>query len=383
MNHQTSHPPRLLITLGDVAGVGPEVLVKAWPELTTFCRPVVVGDPGWVRRAMELLEGKSSVRALEGPTVAGTLHVPSPPPPPVRALKGVKTPDQAGADPEVIHFLEDRWRDLGNVQPGRVSAEAGQAAFDFLAHAINLTLAGLADGIVTLPLHKEGLHAAGLHYPGHTEILAEKTGASHYAMMLYARGPNLPHGLGVVHVTLHMALRRVFEHITTTAIMEKIHLLNEVMAKLKGGPPSLTLPHKGGGDKLKNPRIGVAALNPHASDGGLFGSEEAEVIGPAVAQARAAGLEVTGPWPADTLFVNAQRGEFDGVVAMYHDQGHIALKLLSGLRAVNVTLGLPIVRTSVAHGTAYDIAWKGVADHGSLLEAARVASLLAGMRSLS
>jgi 4-hydroxythreonine-4-phosphate dehydrogenase len=157
-----------------------------------------------------------------------------------------------------------------------------------------------------------------------------------------------------------MALRDVFRHITTDAVLEKIHLLHGVMRKLVARPP----------------RLAVAALNPHASDGGLFGDEEARIIAPAVERGRTAGIDVAGPLPSDTLFVQAQRGAFDGIVAMYHDQGHIALKLLTGLAAVNVTLGLPIVRTSVAHGTAYDIAGKGIADHRSLLEAARVAARL-------
>jgi 4-hydroxythreonine-4-phosphate dehydrogenase len=157
-----------------------------------------------------------------------------------------------------------------------------------------------------------------------------------------------------------MALRDVFRHITTAAVIEKIHLLHGVMRKLT----------------TRAPRLAVAALNPHASDGGLFGDEEAKIIRPAVEQAKQAGIDVTGPLPADTLFVQAQRGAFDGIVAMYHDQGHIALKLLTGLAAVNVTLGLPIVRTSVAHGTAYDIAGKGIADYRSLLEATRVAAKL-------
>jgi 4-hydroxy-L-threonine phosphate dehydrogenase PdxA len=179
-------------------------------------------------------------------------------------------------------------------------------------------------------------------------------------MMLYAHGSLVPHGLGVVHVTLHMALRDVFAHLSTDAIREKIHLLDTVMRKLCG----------------KKPRLAVAALNPHGSDGGLFGDEERAIIAPAVAQARDAGIDVAGPIPSDTLFVRAQRGEFDGIVAMYHDQGHIPLKLLSGLAAVNVTLGLPFVRTSVAHGTAYDLVDRGLAEPDSLLQAVRVASLL-------
>jgi 4-hydroxythreonine-4-phosphate dehydrogenase len=180
-------------------------------------------------------------------------------------------------------------------------------------------------------------------------------------MMLYARGPMLPHGLGVVHVTLHMALHDVFQQLSTKAVLEKIHLLDGVMRRLCP----------------REPRLAVASLNPHASDGGLFGDEEKRLIEPAVRAAQAQGIAVSGPWPSDTLFVRATRGEFDGIVAMYHDQGHIPLKLLTGLAAVNISVGLPIVRTSVAHGTAYDIAGKGQADPTSLIEATRIAAQLA------
>jgi len=184
--------------------------------------------------------------------------------------------------------------------------------------------------------------------------LAERTGTQRFAMMLYAGG------LGVIHVTLHMALREVFQHLTRAAVLDKIYLLDGVMTRLLE----------------RRPRIGVAGLNPHASDGGLFGNEEATIIQPALAAARAEGIEASGPWPADTLFVRARRGEFDGIVAMYHDQGHIAMKLIAGFQAVNISVGLPLVRTSVAHGTAYDIAGLGKADATSLVEAARVAARL-------
>ena len=319
--------PRLLITLGDVAGVGPEIVAKAWRDLHAFCRPIVIGDVGWMARYAPLVAAANSV-------------------------------ESAHSSPDCIACVQGTSQDLRHVTVGRVSAAAGRATYDFLCLAIDLTLAGRADGIVTMPLHKEGLHAAGVRHPGHTEILAERTGSKEFGMMLYAPpGANTRHGIGVVHVTLHMALCDVFQHITTEAVLEKIRLLENVMGKLCDGKP----------------RLAVAALNPHAGDGGLFGNEEATIIKPAVDRAKAAGIDVTGPLPSDTLFVRAQRGEFDGVVAMYHDQGHIALKLLTGLAAVNVTLGLPIVRTSVAHGTAYDIAGQGKADAGSLLEAARVA----------
>ncbi len=331
----TAHSPlpRLLITLGDVAGIGPEIVARAWPDLQALCRPVVVGDPGWVRRGLELVGSPARVAVIDHPAEAHT-------------AAGI-VPCVRGSD-----------QDLDAVQPGRVSAAAGRAAYDFLCRAIDWTLAGAADGIVTAPLHKEGLRAAGLPYPGHTEILAERCGVRAFAMVLAVPG------LAVAHVTLHMALCDVFRHLTTQGVLEKAHLLDHLLTRLLG----------------RRPRLGVAALNPHASDGGLFGDEEATLIAPAVEAARREGLEISGPWPADTLFVRARGGEFDGVVAMYHDQGHIALKLFGVGRAVNISAGLPLVRTSVAHGTAYDIAGRGVADATSLIEAARIAARLAATR---
>ncbi len=322
--------PRLLITLGDVAGIGPEIVVRAWPQLPAICRPVVVGDADWLRRTADLLGATATICS-------------------------VSSPDEAKPAADVIPCLQVATPDLRGVKIGQVSAAAGRAAYDFLCHAIDRTVAGEADGIVTAPLHKEGLRAAGLPYPGHTEILAERTGTRRFAMLLSTEK------LTVAHVTLHMALRAVFANLTTEAVLEKIQLLADILPRLIGRPP----------------RIGVAALNPHASDGGLFGDEEATLIRPAVDHARSLDIDASGPWPADTLFVRANRGEFDGIVAMYHDQGHIALKLLGGTDAVNISAGLPIVRTSVAHGTAYDIAGKGLADARGMVTAVRVAARLA------
>jgi 4-phospho-D-threonate 3-dehydrogenase / 4-phospho-D-erythronate 3-dehydrogenase len=254
--------------------------------------------------------------------------------------------------------------DALDVPPATIDARAGQAAYFALIKAIELAQAGEIDGLVTAPLHKAALRQAGHDYPGHTEMLAERCGVRDFAMMLYlAHGEQVrgPAGLGVAHVTLHMALANVFSNLTTAAIQSKIELLRSMMAQLKGSEP----------------RLGVAALNPHAGEEGLFGDEERRIIRPAVEQARQLAIDVEGPYPTDTLMVRARDGEFDGVVAMYHDQGHIALKLLGIHRAVNVTLGLPIVRTSVAHGTAFDIAWKGVARATSMIEAIRVAAVLA------
>lgn len=321
-----SNRPRLLFTMGDVAGIGPEIIARSWSDLNQVCRPVVVGDPEWLRRALMLVGSAADVRP-------------------------------GGEEPAAdrVPCLVASNQDLRGIQVGRVHAAAGRAAYDFLCTAIDETLAGKAAGIVTAPLHKEGLRAAGLPYPGHTEILAERTGTKSFAMLLYSEG------LGVAHVTLHMALRDVFRHLTTGAVLEKIRLLDGLLSRLHG----------------RRPRIGVAALNPHASDGGLFGDEEERIIRPAVETASGEGVDVSGPWPADTLFVRARGGAFDGVVAMYHDQGHIALKLFGPHRAVNISAGLPVVRTSVAHGTAYDIAWQGVADATGLIEAARIAARLA------
>ncbi|MHB1423200.1 MAG: 4-hydroxythreonine-4-phosphate dehydrogenase PdxA [Gemmataceae bacterium] len=321
--------PCLLLTLGDVAGIGPEIVARAWPDLLPLCRPAIVGDPTWVKRGLELVGSPACVRVIAHP-------------------------DEAEPRVDVLSCLPGSDRDLSAVESGRVSAAAGQAAYDFLCRAIDWTMAGDADGIVTAPLHKEGLHAAGLPYPGHTEILAERTGVKEFAMVLAVGN------LAVAHVTLHMALRDVFRHLKSAAVLEKARLLDDLLTRLLG----------------RRPRLGVAALNPHASDGGLFGDEEAAILAPAVEAARRQGIDASGPWPCDTLFVRARRGDFDGIVAMYHDQGHIALKLLGEGRAVNISAGLPIVRTSVAHGTAYDIAGRGIADAASLIEATRVAALL-------
>ena len=325
--------PCLLITLGDVAGIGPEIVARAWPQLLPLCRPVVLGDTRWLGKALELVGSRAQVVEIFGPSVAE---------PTLDSIPCIPATDQ----------------DLSQVKPGQVTAAGGRAAYDFLCRAIDLTLAGEAAGIVTAPLHKEGLRAAGLAYPGHTEILAERTGTRQFAMLLSAGG------ITVAHVTLHMALREVFRHLTPAAVLEKIHLLEDLLPRLLG----------------RQPRLAVAALNPHASDGGLFGDEEETIIRPAIEQARRAGCDVSGPWPSDTLFVRARGGEFDGLVVMYHDQGHIALKLLGGRHAVNISAGLPIIRTSVAHGTAYDIAGKGVADATSLVAATQVAAQLACAR---
>jgi 4-hydroxythreonine-4-phosphate dehydrogenase len=338
----TAHrKPLIAVTLGDPAGVGPEIIVGAWSSLPMHqgCRPLVVGHPEILRRAAALWDVKATIREIAGP-------------------------EEAEPSPDVIPCLPCGSDDVLAVPPRTIDARAGQAAYDATVTAARLALAGRVDAICTTPLHKEALHRAGHHYPGHTELLAELCGVTDFAMMLYL-GPTEPSeasaGLAVVHVTLHTSLLSVFEQLNEEAILAKARLADRFMARLKG----------------TRPRIGVCALNPHGGEGGLFGQEEQTIIGPAVRRAQAEGLNITGPLPADTLMVQARDGHFDAVVAMYHDQGHIALKLLGMHRAVNVTLGLPIVRTSVAHGTAFDIAWQRRAQSGSLLEALRVGSRLA------
>jgi len=248
--------------------------------------------------------------------------------------------------------------------PGQVDPRAGEAAFQAVRAATQMALDGRVDAIVTAPLSKAALHAAGHHYPGHTELLAEMCGVEDFAMMLYlppggpARGPA---GLGVVHVTLHQSLRSVFDDLTPEAILVKCRLANGVMRRLGAAQP----------------RVAVCALNPHGGEDGLFGDEEQTVIAPAVAAARREGIDAAGPFPTDTLMIRARDGDFDAVVAMFHDQGHIALKLLGMHAAVNVTCGLPIVRTSVAHGTAFDRAWQGTAESAGMIAALETAAKLA------
>ena len=342
--------PLVAITMGDPAGVGPETIVGAWadPVFHDHCRAVVVGHPEILRRAAGLLAADVTIVEVGSP---GEVE------PASRTL-----PCLAAVADEALE-----------IRPATVDPRAGQAAYDALVAAVELALAGRVDAVTTAPLNKWSLHAAGHSYPGHTELLAERCGADDVAMMLYlapgewVRGRA---GLGVVHVTLHTALGDVCRRLTHQGILVKARLADAAMRAM--------LPEVG---LDRPPRIGVCALNPHAGEQGLFGDEEERIILPAVEQALAEDISIVGPLPADTLLVRAAAGDFDAVVAMYHDQGHIPLKLLGMHRAVNITLGLPIVRTSVAHGTAFDLAWQGRAETSSMLEAVRVASQLARQRT--
>jgi 4-hydroxythreonine-4-phosphate dehydrogenase len=299
----TQSKPRILITLGDVAGIGPEIVDKAWEKISEMCEPVVIGHPRFLK------------------------------------TKQVINPSKA---------------DLNSVKLGFTSAEAGQAAYDWLCYAIDECMAKRADAIVTCPLHKEGLHRAGVPFPGHTEILATRTKSTASAMLLYDDTLKL----AVAHVTLHQSVALAVHALSLENILDKIRLLETMIPFLTG----------------QKARIGVLALNPHAGDGGLFGDEEQRLIRPAIEQAQKIGMDVIGPIATDAAFLPSNRSRVNGYVALLHDHGHIPMKLLGGRRAINVTAGIPIIRTSVAHGTAYDIVGKGIADESSLIEAVRVAA---------
>jgi 4-phospho-D-threonate 3-dehydrogenase / 4-phospho-D-erythronate 3-dehydrogenase len=336
--------PILGVTMGDPAGVGPEVVARACadPRVAATSRPVVIGSAAVMQEALALVGASLGLRAVDEVAAcrweAGTLEC----------------------------------LDLANVDPatlprGEVSAPAGRAAYEYIERAVALAVAGRVDAVVTAPVNKEALAAAGVRHSGHTEILAELTGTRDFAMLLLGRE------LRVIHVTTHVPLRRVPELITRERVLRTIRLAQRATVGLGEA----------------HPRIAVAGLNPHAGEDGLFGDEERTAIGPAVAAARGEGLDAVGPLPADTLFSRARGGEFHIVVAMYHDQGHIPVKTLgftydqsrgtwTGLSGVNVTVGLPFPRVSVDHGTAFDRAWKGLANAESMLEAIEVAVGLAG-----
>ena len=309
---------RLALTLGDPAGIGPEVVLKA------------LADP----------DRPAASFVLYGPAAALD----------DRARRfGLKSPGALGV--EVVDIPLD-----GPVPLGRTSAAGGRAAARAVLRAAEDAMARRVDAIVTAPLNKESLHAAGYPWPGHTEMLAEAAGAPDVAMM-FVGGT-----LRVALLTIHRALRTVPDAVTGGEVRRVVRLVHRELPRFGSA----------------RARIAVCGLNPHAGEGGLFGTEERDVIGPAVDSLRGEGIDVSGPFPADSLFVRASRGEFDAVIAGYHDQGLIPVKLLAFGHAVNVTIGLPFVRTSVDHGTGFDIVEKGTAEGRSLVEAMKVAVLLAG-----
>ena len=324
--------PLLAITMGDAAGIGPEVTAKALQDEWVYqhTRPLVVGSAAAMNDAL----------ALAG---AG------------RTARVVHSPEDALGDYGAVEVLDLENLDYAGISYGQLSPAAGKAAVEWILRAGELAAEGRVQAIATAPINKEACSLAGFSDVGHMEIFQSQTGAKDVATMLMAGS------LRVVHLTTHRSLRVACDHVTRANVLAKLTLTDRCFRDWG----------------FAAPRVGVAALNPHASDGGLLGDEEALQIAPAVEHARQSGIDATGPVPADTVFNQAIDGRYDAVLAMYHDQGHIPIKVHDWARSVSVNLGLPFVRTSVDHGTAFDIAGKGVADHVSMLEAIRVAVSLA------
>lgn len=325
--------PRVAVTMGDPAGIGPEVCLHLLsnPEIAARCSPIVFGDVDVLRR------------------VAATCNLPFH----ARVLHGQQWSH---------HFQELREPtvyDLGKidaamVQPGVITAATGEASFRYVEEAIRAALAGEVDAISTGPINKEALHLAGHKYPGHTEIFAEKTNAERSCMMLTSKE------ITCSFVTTHVAYRDVPKLLSVQRIQQAIELTDAAMHRIRG----------------QRPRMIVCGLNPHAGENGIFGDEEGRLIVPAIEAARRQGAQIIGPLPPDTAFLPGRRRETDAYICMYHDQGHIPLKMLAFDTAINTTLGLPIIRTSVDHGTALDIAWQGKAHPQSLFEAVSLAAQL-------
>lgn len=318
------------ITMGDAAGVGPELCLRVlqMPAVTDVCRPVVFGRAALLQRVATACGLPFEAEVMSAGEMA--IGLPSGNAPLVVDVEGL---------------------DTAAVRPGHVQAVCGAAAYRYVELAVRAALAGRIQAVVTAPLHKEALQLAGVPYPGHTEMLAALTGTERYCMMMASAEIN------VCLVTTHIALSQVSGQLTTERVLEVIRLAAEAMRRF--GKPT--------------PRLTVCGLNPHAGEHGLFGDEEERVIMPAVKAARAEGVHVSDPLPPDTAFVTACRAKTDAFIVMYHDQGLIPFKMLAFETGVNVTLGLPLIRTSVDHGTAFDISWQGVASATSLVEAVRVA----------
>ena len=333
---QVRGKPLLGITMGDPAGIGPEVIAKALAgkALRQLCRPIVIGSVPVMEQTIKILMLKLKVVRVEG-------HDP-------------KTP--RASDVAVLDPLD---HPLGRFPRGVAAPETGAASVLFIKKAVELAQLGCIDGIVTAPINKEAINMAGCHFPGHTELLADLTKTEESGMMIVG-GP-----LRIMFVTTHVSIKELPSLLTQAKIEKAIRLAHLALRDLFG---------------IKKPRVGVAALNPHAGEHGLFGDEEARVILPAARAAQAQGICASDPMPADTLFGKAARGDYDAVVALYHDQGLIPLKLVAFGTCVNLTVGLPIIRTSVDHGTAFDIVGKGIADPGSLVEAITLAAKLAKRR---
>ncbi len=329
--------PVLGITMGDPAGIGPELCLRALcePKVLAQCIPLVFGDAAVLRRVASQIGNLPAVTAFSTP-LANWRDAPRLSQPGIVDCSAV---------------------DAATLVPGVISAECGKAGYVYIEESINAALRGQVDGVVTAPIHKEALHLAGVKHPGHTEIFTALTNSRRSCMMLRSEP------ITVSMVTTHIGYHEVPGKLSPERVFDVIELTAEAMHAILG----------------RTARLAVCGLNPHAGESGLFGNREEErLVLPAVERAKTKGLNVDGPFPPDAVFTPNQRKKFDAIVTLYHDQGHIPFKMLAFDTGVNVTLGLPIIRTSVDHGTAFDIAWKGVADPLSLYEAIRVAVELAG-----
>ena len=326
------YKPAIAITMGDPCGIGPEVVVKALtdPRVYAACRPVVIGSAYAMQQAVKVAGQPLAVRETADPTAAGQ-------------------------DPAVVEVVDIHNLNPEDITVGQLSVPCGKAAMEWVTKAGQLALAGVVDGIATAPLNKEAASLAGFQSIGHTELLQELAGIKTIATMLLSKN------LRVVHLTTHRSLRIACDYVKKERILEFLQLTHDSF--VRWGFPQ--------------PRLAAAGLNPHNSDGGLLGNEEAEEIAPAVAAARERGIDVVGPIPADSVFHQAIQGRYDAVLAMFHDQGHIPVKVYGFEESVTANLGLPFVRTSVDHGTAFDIAGQGLAQHISMLESIRLAVALA------
>lgn len=326
--------PLIAITMGDPSGIGPEIIVKALlsEEVRESCVPLVVGDRAALERAISLCAPALKIREVTSAGEARTV------------------PDKT------VALLALSRLTAADIAYGAPSIAAGDAVYRYICHATQLCLSGQTAAMATAPISKEAMHRAGHDYPGHTELLAELCGTDNFVMMLAGKI------LRVSLVTIHEALHDVPRLVTFEQVLKTIRITAEGVSRLTG---------------ITSPRLAVLALNPHCGEGGKFGREETEIIGPAIKAACREGINAEGPLSADTLFHFAQQGDYDGVVAMYHDQGLIPLKMLHFDDGVNITLGLPIIRTSVDHGTAYNLAGTGKASEMSLLAAIRMAAGMA------
>ena len=325
--------PVIGITMGDPAGIGPEIIIKALnePYLYSICRPVIIGDSHILKKTLDLLAFQLQVHIIDDP-------------------------EQGRFKFKTLDTLNVSQFNIEHFKPSAPCIETGIAMQDYVVKGVDLALNRKINALVTCPITKTALKLAGSNFHGHTELLAHRTGTKDYAMMLAGQT------LRVVLVTIHIPLAQVSANLTIEGIIKKIRLTHTSLRTRFN---------------LKKPRIAVAGLNPHSGEASMFGREEEDIIMPAVRISQEEGIDVHGPLPPDSVFYHAMRGQYDAVVCMYHDQGLIPFKLIHFSDGVNTTLGLPIIRTSVDHGTAYDIAWKGIADPSSLMEAVKMAAFQA------